>query len=301
MFRACRFRLAAALLLLAALPGSPADPGVPLRPAPDASAAARLPDGATPEPARAAERYGSLPKGITFEEAAKGLDPVHALQYHAPSNSFFVNRSLLYRSPLPRAEMLEVVEAIALDDRLGLSLVLDEESNRIERTILYGGLEREHAITRPMTRADLFVCAVVFGWPDALRRTTLPGDYRPRQAVRRRIPAVCYGNYTAYVFGRERNVIRRRDLELRVMLVPMARERAPDGGYLPDYRKLAEGVLEPADRENLRHLLAYREDYLELPVLARAVRVGEAAAFVRHVRDSGIDLRALHRILRTSR
>ncbi len=305
MARASALRLAIGLLLLACLPGLQADGGHALRPGPDPTGRAgrnapRPASGVSRDPRSAVAHYNSLPKGITFEEAASGLDPFHALQFHAPSNSFFVNRSLLYRNPLPREEMIEVVEAIARDDRLGLSLILDEESNRIERTILFGGLRRDYTITRPMTRADLFLCAVVFGWEEALGRMELPGGYRPLRSRDRSVQAVCYGNYTGYTFGRYRNVIRRRDLDLRVMLVPMSRERAPDGGYLPDYRKLAAGALDPADRENLRHLMEHREDYLALPVLERAVRVGEAAAFVRHVRDSGIDLRGLLRILRAS-
>jgi hypothetical protein len=112
------------------------------------------------------------------------------------------------------------------------------------------------------------------------------------------VNAVCFCNFTDYRFVVSGTTARRVGVDLKILLVPMAEERAPDGGYLPDYERLARGEVEPTDRANLAHLLAYEADYLERPAVAQAVRIGEAAAFLRHLRASRINLRALAREMR---
>jgi hypothetical protein len=237
--------------------------------------------------ARAVDTYASLPKGVTLEGRARGFEPVKYLQYDRASNSFLVNKDTTYPNPVDRDEMTRLLRALAEDDRLGVSVIFNREE------LVFGALRRRGEIARALVNADILLTSVVFGWNHRLERVDLPGDYVPKSPGRRTVDTVCYHNFHDYTFERRGDAYARTDFTLTTMLIPMSRERSSDGGYLPDWQRLDSGELEPTDKENLAHLRAHLDEYLAMPRVEKVVRLGEAAAFVRLIRDAQFDLNAI--------
>ncbi len=236
---------------------------------------------------RLVDTYASLPKGVTLEGKARGFDPIKYLQYDRESNSFRINKDTSYPNPVDRGEMVRLLRALAEDDRLGVSVIFNREE------LVFGALRRRGGIARALVDADLLLTSVVFGWNHRLERVDLPGDYVPKSPGRRTIDTVCYHNFHNYTFEKSGSMYSRTDFTLTTMLIPMSRERSTDGGYLPDWQRVDSGELEPTDLENLAHLRANLDAYLAMDRVQKAVRLGEAASFVRLIRDAQFDLNAI--------
>lgn len=238
--------------------------------------------------------YISVPKGVVLEGEIAGFGPLKTVTFEAASNLFHINEKEIYANPVSREEMACILRAIQTDTRLGVSIVLNE------RLITYGGITPKHSIARHLYSTDMFLISVVFGWQKNLTGTSLPGDFKPELPASRRHQTVCFATFDNYCVQKQSGEYIRKACRLDLTLVPMAKERAADGGYLPDLEAAARNEYEPTDRRNRTHVLKHMKEYLQIPVVSRAAAIGEAAAFARSLRRAGIDMNALRMTLQTS-
>lgn len=278
----------------ACVTGTPVADSGPRRSVVEPSPVAQSPV-AQAEPARApAHRYGSVPKGVTLEGTAVGMEPLTAVRYDKGRNQFILNRSIVYKNPVSAATARELAEALQRDDRLGVSF------GHHDTPIVYGRLSKRGVVAQQLFDADRLLGGVAFARTEWLKGIVLPARYKPQKAHPRRIRSAMYANLTAYQFQKHelpdagqdgiRALYSRITSDLELVLIPLSNRRARDGGHLPDMEKLKKGIVEPADKANLTHLEQNKVNYMEMPAVAAAVRLGEAAAFLRHVRDSGLSL-----------
>ncbi len=253
-----------------------------------------LASGGAAEPVAVAQtfaRYGSFPKGVTVEGSAAGMDLVRSVAYDRRANDFVINGGSYYRNPLNGKEFKALLTALRRDRRLGVSLTLDQ------KVIVYGALGDNgwtaSRIASAMAKTDNFFRGVVYAKPYLLKGIDLPGGYQPKAVANRRRFSAVHFNFAGYRFVRDGNRYRCGDCNLRVTLIPTKAAPAADGGYEPDYAALQRGEIYEEDLANVAHIQRHQQAYLRIPVVAKSVRYGEAAAFARHLLNCGADVEAL--------
>lgn len=227
--------------------------------------------------------------GITLEGTASGIAPVTRLAYDPQTNRLVLNASETVANPVSREELLDIIEAVRLDDRLGVSVKLNNE------LIVYGKLLRRSPVARKLEDTDNFFRAVVFAERSLLRGRELPGGYRPKSPRNRERAGVIYIGLDNFEFRKTGGSYFPSGVKMDVILIPMAKYTAPDGGYLPDYDALEKGDYQEEDKQNTDHILEHKQAYMQMDVVANAIRIGEAAALVRFFRECGINLEDLHK------
>jgi len=240
-------------------------------------------EAATPASAQAVlVQYASIPKGVVLEGTAEGFEEITSIGYDKEKDEFIINEKMRYKNPVSRKEFMQVLKAIYKDERMGLTLM--EGKPRV-----YGPLSNDSDIVKKMIEADKLLGGIVYGFEWLLEGVKLPGDYKPKHAADRKIPVVAFSRFTNFLFGKTKTHYTLSSCNLDVQLIPLAEEKTPSGGHLPDMAKAKEYVVEDADRENLDHLKTHQSEYLELPAFAKTAAAGEAASFARLLRDSKIE------------
>lgn len=225
--------------------------------------------------------------GVTADGTATGIPHVVTLQYDAAANRFTLNGAETVNNPVTRAELLDIISALRLDDRLGVSVKLNNE------LIVYGRLNKRSPVAKKMEDTDNFFRAIVFAEPALLKGRALPGNYTPKVARNRERASVIYFSLDDFSFFRNGTAYYPKEAKTSVLLIPMAKYTAPDGGYLPDYDALEKDEFQSEDKENTDHIQLNKEEYLKMEVVSNSIHIGEAAALVRFFRDCGINLEAL--------
>lgn len=236
------------------------------------------------------QRYSSLPKGVVLEGSAVGFEPLKSIQYDKKNNEFTINDNTTYSNPIDRREFLKILQSLRKDDRIGVTLISGDPH-------AYGSLPNEDKIVNNFSGTDRLMGGIIYGKPQFLNGTVLPGGYVPKQAENRTIAVVAFTNFNNYRFEKNGSKYVRVDNDIQVTLIPLSEKKAENGGHLPDEEKIHEYVIESTDRDNLEHLQKNKSEYFKIPILAGTVRYGEAAAFARILRDSGIKLDALIKML----
>ncbi len=243
------------------------------------------------------EMYGSMPKGITLEGVATGIEKIKTVSYNKELNRFKINGEAIYRVPIAKKKLLELVKALSQDDRLGISLLLNGS------VVVYGRMSKRAQVVRDLEKADKVMGGVVLGLVKWLDKIKLPEEYKPRRPRGRHALTVIYGNFTDFDFTLKQvrrnesieKCYERASLAFNLSLIPVSRtKRAADGGFLPDYDKISKGEYEPEYKANLDHFERNKKHYVEKTCLAQAARIAETAAFIRYLRDSKINLKKLH-------
>lgn len=232
---------------------------------------------------------GELLAGVVVEGEATGIEPVQSLTYDKDSNSFIINGGMRFASPVSREELLEAIAALRLDDRFGVSVKLNNE------LIVYGKLRKKDAVAKKLEATDNFFRGIVFAEMGMLKGHTLPEGYRPKSPRSRSRASVILFTLDGFAFSKSGNNYYPVSEVSKVILIPMAKYTAPDGGYLPDYDALEKGDFQPEDKENTDHINKHKQAYLQMKIVNDSVRVGQAAAFIRFLRKCGIDLDALYK------
>lgn len=252
--------------------------------------------GVTTDPVAVEAKYGSSPKGVTLEGEAQGFPAVARVTYDAARNRFILNDGQqVYDAPIARADMKDVLSALASDPggRLGVSLL------RNKNFIVYGTMNRNTQIAKDLVTADRILGGVVHATPDYLRGVRLPKDYQPVPVRRKRaIWSAARFNYTGYTFAAQpnTNLYRCSNFQLDIRLTPVIPGAAKDGGHALDRTNLQRGILgEPEDIQNVNFLKANLPEFLQMSELARAGKIGEAAAFGRMLKRNNVDLNQLAR------
>ncbi|MCC8180307.1 MAG: hypothetical protein LIP23_05275 [Planctomycetes bacterium] len=226
--------------------------------------------------------YSSVPKGVVVEGLAVGIEPAANVTYDRGRNMFVINGNAYYRNPLTMQEFREVLQALSQHNHFGVSL-------RQDRSIIaFGSLDPNSSIARDLTATDRILGGVVFGMRQFIGNRRLPGGYTPQTVSpqNRRVLSACTFIFKDYQFARnEQGVYERVNFTFNPRLRPIRRDRsARDGGYVADQEAASRGEIEPTDRANLAHLMANQREYLAMPEVDKAVRIGEAAAFIRWIR-----------------
>ncbi len=231
---------------------------------------------------------GSVFAGVISEGVATGIAPAQTLSYDKGTNTFTINGSDKIVNPVSAQELLETIAALRLDDRFGVSVKLNNE------LIVYGKLGEKDIVAKKMEDTDNFFRGVVFAEMSMLKGYTLPGGYRPKAAHKRTRASVILFTLDGFEYGKNGNTYTPARVDTKVILIPMAKYTAPDGGYLPDYDALEKGHYQEEDKENTDHINQNKQEYLALEIVENSIKVGQVAALVRFFRQSGINLDALY-------
>ena len=65
--------------------------------------------------------------GVIVEGGSTGMDKVVTLAYQPGQNSYTINGSTVLRCPVSAGEMVEIVRALRLDDRMGVAAKGDDQ------------------------------------------------------------------------------------------------------------------------------------------------------------------------------
>jgi hypothetical protein len=238
--------------------------------------------------------YGEIPKGVVLEGMAAGFEPLGAVAYDKKADEFVIGGQARYHNPVSRRDFVTILNSLRADDRFGVSLTKIEG-----QVIAYGKLDSDSRIAQDMFECDRLLCRVTFGFNHLLQGVKLPGGYVPQQVKQERPCRVvaCF-SFCNYRFEKRGNNYVRSAMTLEPIVMPVRAEKTPQGGHLVDQEALQKGLIAAEDLANAGHIRSNQEGYLQLPVVAPVVRYGEAAAFARLLRDSGVDLDALLKQMR---
>ena len=237
------------------------------------------------------EKYGAVPGGVVLESTAAGFQPLSAVTYDKKKNVFSLNGNATYPCPIKGKEFRDLVKALVEDDLIGVSL-----NREYGKFIVFGEIGKTSKITKVLLAADKVMMGVIFAIPEAIGDAKLPGGFRPQAPASRPTNIVACVNLTNFRFGRREGTTEygRAGFTLKVILMPVLKDKTSEGGHLPDRKALQANMIAKEDHANADHLETNREAFArEVDVVGKAVAYGEAASFARLLRDSGVDLKAL--------
>lgn len=246
------------------------------------------------------KKYGSIPKGVTLEGKALSFGEITTVSFDYSRNVFTINQEFSYQNPVTQAEFIVLLNAVTKDDRIGVSMTKDSTF------IVYGALSKRDKLSNDILATDMFLGGVVYGRERLIGRRELPDNYKPVRVGMQKVSTACAFSFEEYNFTKEEKEIKCSNLLFYITMIPLSEKRAKDGGHLPDMELLE-------DREsfgktwgteckvNVDHLNKHKAAYMKIPAVTRSIKIGEATAFARTLRDSKVDLRALKKELVTRR
>jgi hypothetical protein len=236
---------------------------------------------------RIIEQYTSVPGGVTLEGEGRGIRKVKDIKYDSEHNAFVLDEDIIYTCPVTPTEMKQIFQSIHSDDRMGVNL------KDIER--IYGRLQRDSMVTINLKLAGYFLENIVFNRLDWLSDYKLSENYIPKENTTKMDTGGVgvYFNFSGYTFVEKQNTIELSDAHLKIYLIPLAENKQSDGGYLPDYQAIKAGKVSKEYEANIQHIAKNIEYYMKERILRVVKSYGEAAAFARALKRSGMDLNAL--------
>jgi len=230
-------------------------------------------------------RYGSVPGGLLLEGESAELASVRNVRYLAKANVFILNDSIIYPNPVQQNEFTEISRAISQDDRLGISLGFPE------KRMVFGKLPADGRIAMNLFVADGFLGDIVYGY----KRFTSGYVHAPGYDSSKKPETISfYLKVLGYRFARnDAGVIVRVDTNIQTTLVPITSALAANGGPLPDFDRIRTGEIFGSNLDRLRHLNENFAYYARERILRLVLGYGEAAAFVRALKNKGIRVAGL--------
>lgn len=230
-------------------------------------------------------KYKSVPGGITLEGVGAGLPNIRQIRYDSATNSFLINEAVKYENPVSRFEMKSLLKALSQDDLMGVSLG-DED-------IIYGSLSEGSLPSIYMKLLDHFLGCVVFANNSWLYTHAFPGNYRPKQNFSASDYYAVYFNFKDYQFSVENGQIKSANSRLSITLIPLTNQKDGKGGYIPDYTRIAMGLIPGEYEDNIHHIVTNMNYYQDEMRLQKVDAYGQAAAFVRSLKEQGQSLDSL--------
>ena len=233
--------------------------------------------------------YKSVPGGLVLEGNAAGMQWVKKARYQPASNSFVLNDNITFASPISASSAAVLIRSIMQDDKIGVSLTDDTQ-------IAYGKLPDDSNVAADLRLADVFLGDLILPPRDWTIGYRLADGFKPREDV---------GAGDVSVFFRFRDVAMEiKDGKLvperasfDAIVVPVVDSKADDGGFLPDFKAIANPAELAAYETNAKHVATHIGYYLREPIVARAYAYGQTVAFLRSLKAAGINLRELARSL----
>jgi hypothetical protein len=235
------------------------------------------------------KRYKSIPGGLVLEGAAHGMQWVKTVRYRSASNTFLINDQVSFPSPISPSNAALLAKAIAQDDRIGVSLT--EETQ-----IVYGKLPNYSEVAADLKLADGLLGDLILPPRDWSIGYRFALEFVPGENVGPTSVSVFFRFKDFQVVTRDKKLAFDR-ATFEAVVVPILDGKAPDGGFLPDFKAISNAAAVGAYETNAKHVGANIGYYLNETVVARALAYGQVAAFFRSLKTAGIDLHGLARRL----
>jgi hypothetical protein len=227
--------------------------------------------------------YGEAPGGVVLEGIARGFEDIKTLSYDKDKNEFVINEKARYPNPISRKDWVTLFRALKKDDLLGVSLI--DGSPRV-----YGEMSKNSEMIQNLVATDRLLGGILYGMDELIGDVKLPGGYKPKKIEKRKNHVIAFTAFTNYEFQKNKEgKYFLADNSLNIQIIPLAKEKSPTGGHMPDEEALKNFVMEEADRENVNHLKTSQRDYFAMEPMGSTNHWGEAAAFARLVRETNID------------
>jgi hypothetical protein len=236
------------------------------------------------------EKDGSWGGGVMLEGEAAGLGRVSSVQFDGALNALVMDNRLVYFLKVPPWSAAALARAIAQDDktRVGVSMTGDEN-------LLFGSTTayQNTELATDLLLADGFLGDIVFAKDDWTRNYRYPKGAAPKYGEITSDMAVRFA-FRDFRFSVSNGELRPVGSALDVRLVPLAQARTGDGGLVPDYAALGRGYKPPPEFvSNARIITDNIEYFRREPIVEKTFSYGEAAAVLRSLKASGINLNAL--------
>ena len=231
------------------------------------------------------ENYGGIPGGVVLEGVATGLGRVEHVAYDPRFNAIALDDRAVYFAKVPARTLAVMCRAIALDERVGVSLG--------RKHIVYGKVPESSDLAVDLKLADHFLGDIVFAEGDWTSGYRFPDGFRPQPNQDDSGHVAVFFNFNGFEFAIQQEEIRMTTASFDVRLVPLAEQADEKGAHQPDLDAVARGSVSPQYEANARHIAENIGYYQKERIISRTFAYGEAAAFVRCLKRAGVDLSAL--------
>lgn len=206
------------------------------------------------------DTYGAIPGGITLEGTAAGFPAVQNAVYDRSQNTFILNEQIRYMPPVSPAELQEIALAVQKEDRLGFGFQREAK--------VYGALEPAGLVARTLQSADMALGRRILGLPAPEKEKGTSVLFRLEN----------------YRFSVVSGFLRPESSDINIMLVPVLSGTDANGNFLPDFEALKSGMFAVDYLGRAQGLVEYIKTRNEFGSVAKAVRYGEVAAFLRSLK-----------------
>jgi hypothetical protein len=237
-------------------------------------------------------RYGSVPGGLVLEDTAVGLGSVKTARYEPARNAFILDERVVYVARISARSAAALARALAEDDRVGVSLGEEVE-------IVYGKLPKSSELALDLKLADNFLGDIILPPQEWTVGYRFANEFKPVQDLGSGTAAVFF-RLRDFQFALDGDKLNLAHARFDVRIVPIVAKRAPDGGYLPDFKAISAGVGFEPYLIGAEHVADNIEYYRKERIVERVLAYGEAAALFRGLKAAGVDLRELARNVRMS-
>ncbi|MCM2503063.1 hypothetical protein NDN16_05150 [Aureimonas altamirensis] len=228
------------------------------------------------------DTYGTIPGGISCVSENSALPAAsEALLVYSGNQLILIENKLRYSVPIPAPEFVDLVAAVAKDDRLAVSLTSNNGT-------AIGGLPIFHRLTQELLNADSVLGSLVFGG------SASPLGYRFEDADMSLNAKRPFG-FTGAVFFEVRHkgfsinegTIVSLGQTMRVTLVPLKENHTE--GSVPDLALIEDGFdLSGPYAENAKEIASSIGMLSQDPALIGAFHICEAAALARQLKSMSI-------------
>jgi len=194
-------------------------------------------------------------------------------------NAFVLDDRAVYFSPIPAQSAALLARALDEDSRVGVSIAPLE--------LVYGQMPRDSDLAADLMLADRFLAMFVYpgGCCYGYR---LPSGFEPKRAPYGK--ATVLFTFKEFEFAIEQEELRLTRANFDASIVPLAAQRAADGGNLPDLDAISAGVFTEDINNaifNARQLGENFNYFRRELIVDRTLAYGEVAALFRALSDAG--------------
>lgn len=232
-------------------------------------------------------RYGSIPGGVVLEGVGSGIGKPKKVRYDGRFNAFILDERAAYFMAIPPKTVALLCRSIAQDDKVGVSLG--------QAHIVYGAVPPESDLAMDLKMADRFLGDIVFAGYEWTAGYRFANGYQPQANKAERFPVAVFFNLNRFEFQVQQEEVRLARSSLDVRLLPLSNAKSAQGGHLPDLDAIAKGRVSPQYEANAQHVAEQIAYYRRERIVERTFAYGEVAAFIRALKQAGIDLQALAR------
>jgi hypothetical protein len=232
------------------------------------------------------DKYGEIPGGVVLEGRAEDLGPIRDLTYDSRYNAFILDNRGVYLLKVRRDEVAMLCRALAgKDDNLGVSLST--------HPTVYGQVPKDSDLIWDLLLADHFLgFSIAFGRKDWTNGYRFAQDYQPEEVRADKNLAVFF-RFRDFEFQLREQEYQVTHEAFEARAIPLGDETDSSGRLLPDDAALASSDVPPVFERNVKHIADNIEYYRQERLVERVFSIGEAAAFIRGLKQAGVDLRAL--------